>query len=433
MFWDPEVESPATIAVIGAGPVGIEAALYARFLGYDVDIFDAGRPGRSVVRWHRRSLGVHVRDCTTSLGHAALRSQDDTYSHAGADQLLTGQEFAERYLLPLAKSDLLVDHIHINSEVIEVSRLRTSMEDQVDLQERCNDEFRILIRSRDRGTYTRRADIVLDCRGAMAHTCGWGPAGSQSIVSAEALEHLYRWLPGDPRFEIRDVQGKQTILFGQSELALRFAIEWQQQLDDSSASHIADSLRRMTPVQQTSAGVPAQLPPQELDLKLVWLIPNVSLSTDANAIQIAEELSKKVSDPKRFSYLTIRGIERATRDTSGRWTLELLLADDSTVELSGDTFAPFPNARPTHSIGKELRSHELAFRRSIQVALASDQPTFYADWPGWQVATEEPQYYRLGSIEHPNDPKGLPEAYRQIRDLFAMLGGRENLNLYEIV
>ncbi len=27
--WDPEVESPATIAVIGGGPTGIEAALYA--------------------------------------------------------------------------------------------------------------------------------------------------------------------------------------------------------------------------------------------------------------------------------------------------------------------------------------------------------------------------------------------------------------------
>jgi hypothetical protein len=267
----------------------------------------------------------------------------------------------------------------------------------------------------------------------MAHTCGWGPAGSQAIVQAEALEHIHRWLPGDPRFEIRDVQGKQTILFGQSDRAIGFALEWQQMLENSSASHIADSLRRMMPVQRSTTGAPVEPLDQTLDLKLIWLIPNVSPATDARVMRIAEDISKKIADPKRFSFLPIRGIERATRDDSGRWTLELLHADDSTVELSGEAFAAFPNARPTSSIGKELRSQTFAFPKQAPAELAPGQPTFYADWPGWQVATEEPQYYRLGSIQYPNDPKGLPESYQQIRDLFALLGARANLNLYEIV
>ncbi len=433
MFWDPEVESPATIAVIGAGPVGIEAALYGRFLGYDVDIFDAGRPARSATRWHQRPLGVTARDCTTSLGHAALHSQENSYQRPAPNRPFTGQEFADEYLLPLAKSDLLVDSIHINSEVIEVSRLRTPLEEQSDLQERCNDEFRLLIRSRDRGCYTRRADIVLDCRGPTSGTSGWGPAGSQTIVETESLVHVQRWLPGDPRFEIRDVQGKQTILFGQSDQAILFAREWQSLLENSSSSHVTDSLRRMSPIDKSIKANDIDAPEHKLDLKLIWLIPNVSLSSDAKAIQIASELSGKHSDPKQFSFLTVRGIERSVRDETGRWNLQLLLADDSTVELVGDVFAPFPNSRPTPSIGRELRSQEFAFRTQMEDESAPTRPLFYVDWPGWKVGTHEPQYYRLGSIEHPNDPMGLPEAYQQIRELFALLGARENLNLYDIV
>ncbi len=406
MLWDPEVESPATIAVIGAGPVGIEAALYARFLGYDVELFDSGRPARNATRWHQRSIETPVRDCTTPLGHAALKSQDAAYQPPESNRVFAGKEFADEYLIPLAKTDLLIDSVHINSRVIEVSRLRTSLEDQNDLQERCNDEFRLLIHSRDRGFYTRRADIVLDCRGSMSGACGWGPAGSQSIGAADVLEHVHPWLPGDPRFELRSVHGKQTILFGQSELAIVFAREWSSLIKDT------------------------ELAP---DLKLLWLIPTVSASSDANAACIAAELSAKHSDPKRFSTLTIRGIERVVRDESGRWTLELLHADDSTVELSGDVFAPFSNARPTPSIGQELRSHEFAFCEPTEDTIAAAQPTFYADWPGWQVATYEPHYYRLGSNDRPKDPSGLDDVYHQIRDLFALIGARENLNLYDIV
>lgn len=433
MFWDPEVESPATIAVIGAGPVGIEAALYARFLGYDVELFDAGRPARNVTRWHQRLLGVTAGDCTTPLGHAALHSQTDAYQKPEANRSWTGQEFADEYLLPLAKSDLLVDGVHFNSEVIEVSRLRTPLEDECDLQERCNDEFRLLIQSRDRGAYTSRADIVLDCRGSMGGNCGWGPAGSQTIIETTALEHVHRWLPGDPRFQIREVQGRQTILFGQSEKAILFAQEWLQLMENRSAQHIADSLRRMTPIQTSAGEIASASSELELDLKLIWLIPSVSVASDTIAIRIATELSAKQFDPKRFSFLTIRGIERGARIESGRWTLELLLADDSTVELTGDVFAPFPNTRPTPSIGRELRSREFAFRFDAQESTELSRQSFYADWPGWKVATHEPQYYRLGSIEQPNDPKGLLEAYQQIRDLFALLGARENLNLYDIV
>ena len=433
MRWDPEVESPATIAVIGAGPVGIEAALYARFLGYNVDIFDTGRPAKNATRWHQRPLGVTVDQCTTSLGHAALLSQDVGYKNPEPNREFTGQAFADEYLIPLAKSDLLVDGVHINSQVIEVSRLRTSLEDQSDMQERCNDEFRLLIRSRDRGLYTHRADIVLDCRGSMSGECGWGPAGSQSIGATEFTDQVYRWLPSDSRFEIKSVQGLQTILFGQSPSAIRFAREWSQLIENCESPPVIESLRRLAPIPALTNSNSAEDFVQPLDLKMIWLIPTLLPSADDELIQIAAELSSRHSDPKQLTSLVIRGIERVARNEAGRWTLELLQADDSTVELSGEVFAAFPDARPTPAIGPELCSQEFAFRDSSQVSTNDAAELIYRDWPGWQIATYEPQYYRLGSIEHPNHPQGLFEAYQQIRDLFALLGARATLNLYDIV
>ena len=151
--WDPEVEAPATIAIIGAGPVGIEAAIYARFLGYFVSIFEQGRVAHRMLDWHNRPLDVTVQDCTTSLGHAAIAAQNPDYVRKKPDERFTGMTYAEEYLLPLAKTDLLFDDIHFLSPVADVSRYRTLVSDKIELQERCNDEFRILVEGRHRGPW----------------------------------------------------------------------------------------------------------------------------------------------------------------------------------------------------------------------------------------------------------------------------------------
>ena len=44
------VDTPATIAVLGAGPIGLEAALYGRFLGYAVNVYERGRVGDNLRR-----------------------------------------------------------------------------------------------------------------------------------------------------------------------------------------------------------------------------------------------------------------------------------------------------------------------------------------------------------------------------------------------
>lgn len=433
MLWDPEVESPASIAVIGAGPVGIEAALYARFLGYNVDIYDAGRPARAATRWHHRSIEATVAECTTSLGHAALAAQDESYRRPDPGTVFTGKQYAEEYLTPVAKTDLLHDFVHINSPVIEVGRYRSTLdslppfapssgttvalnepETLADvLQSRANDEFRLVVQSRDRGVYTARADIVLDCRGFDKGLSGWGPGGAQAVGTASVQEFVHIWLPGDARFESRLLEYKQTLLFGQSDQAKRFASEWIE-----------------------VAGACPQA------LKLIWIIPSASDQADTAVLQLAEELQKKAGSSQSFAFVFTLGIDRIQRTEAGLWRLTLLQPDDSTVELTGDVFAPFPNPRPTPSIGPELLPQQplppLApfAERATGVEGLPSEPTaasdiFYPDYPGWRVATQEPHYYLLGSTVEPHRASGLSEAYNRIRDLFALLGTRRDLDLYQ--
>ena len=122
--WDAEIESPATIAILGGGPLGIEAALYARFLGYHVSIFESRRVAHRMLDWNNRSLSLPASELTTSLGIAALRAQYPDVRDIDPGRMLTGKEYAEEYLLPLAKTDLVFDDIHFLSPVSDISRLR---------------------------------------------------------------------------------------------------------------------------------------------------------------------------------------------------------------------------------------------------------------------------------------------------------------------
>ena len=48
--------SSGSVAVIGAGPIGLEAALYARELGRPVRVYERGLVADNVSRWGRVTL-----------------------------------------------------------------------------------------------------------------------------------------------------------------------------------------------------------------------------------------------------------------------------------------------------------------------------------------------------------------------------------------
>jgi NADPH-dependent 2,4-dienoyl-CoA reductase/sulfur reductase-like enzyme len=85
------LDTPARIAILGAGPTGLEAALYARFLGYDVDVYERSRVAENLLRLGPQPLWVPWRLVPSPLAVAALEAQDASWRIPAADEMLTAK------------------------------------------------------------------------------------------------------------------------------------------------------------------------------------------------------------------------------------------------------------------------------------------------------------------------------------------------------
>lgn len=392
MNWDAEVESPATIAIIGAGPTGIETALYGRFLGYDVLIFDTGRPARHTKRWHQRPIKAGIDRLTTPLGWAALKAQDERASKPADDTHWNGQQFEAEYLTPLAKTDLLYDNVYFNSSVVSISRLNHRRSDLRDLQERCNDEFYLTVHSRDRGMYTARADVVVDCRNTSGHFAGLGPGGVAAIGQTDVEEQFLDYFPLDDRFEHRLYDGKKTLLTGITPDAIRWATEFLTHQWSASTS-------------------------------LLWLVNyhEECIAADLLRTHFNNEMARQTLVNLK-SCLGIVSLQKSDASLQVR----ILSDDDSTVETSVDHLV----APINHGFDDRLVKDALYVETSPS---DSRWPIPASDEAHLAFATTEPHYYVMSPIEYWRDIEGLANTHRQIRDLYALLGARSDLDLYQVI
>jgi len=160
------VDTPATIAVIGAGPIGLEAALYARFLGYDAQVIEQGRVAEQLLRWGDIRFETPWKLNASPLGLAALRAQDTAWVPPADEDLLTAAELAAVYYLPLAATDLLVDRVRVETEVTAIQRPPLAPGEV--LEEDDVQGFKLLLHSAA-GAQEIEADIVIDASGLLIH------------------------------------------------------------------------------------------------------------------------------------------------------------------------------------------------------------------------------------------------------------------------
>jgi cation diffusion facilitator CzcD-associated flavoprotein CzcO len=208
------VDTPARIAVLGAGPVGLEAALYARYLGYDVDIYERGEVADNVLRWGHVRLFTPWRDNVSPLGVAALSAQSDSWRPPDDDAVLTGRQFAEQYLLPLANSDLLVDGLHAHTKVVAVGRPGQLKGDNVGVEAREEDDFRLLLRDAAGNESSATADVVIDASGTYGCHNWVGRSGIPAPGERGASGQIEYGLPDVLGRDREQYAGKKVLVVG---------------------------------------------------------------------------------------------------------------------------------------------------------------------------------------------------------------------------
>ena len=170
------VDTPAKIAILGAGPIGLEAALYARFLGYEVSLYERGRAVEHVRRISQVKWFTPFGENASPLGRAALEAQGEHGPFPKDDALLTGELAGD--------------------------------------EARREFPFRLLLRGEDQREWVEEADVVIDATGTFGQPNPWGAGGIAAPGTSAAQGRVEQGMPDILGSARGDYAGKHTLVIG---------------------------------------------------------------------------------------------------------------------------------------------------------------------------------------------------------------------------
>ncbi len=192
---DEPLEPPGSIAILGAGPIGLEAALYARSLGYTVKVFEAGEVGETFRHDASALLPEPFGRCRSPLAMAALSTQNPQYQAPHPDFPINYRDYREHYLLPLAASDLLSDNVVTHTRVISIE---LEPFDSPDEDGELPPADFVLTLETNGETITESFECLIDCTGAHKTSevpypaAVYDPASAAHPDLATGIPYLYR-------------------------------------------------------------------------------------------------------------------------------------------------------------------------------------------------------------------------------------------------
>ena len=196
-----------TVAIIGAGPVGLAAAAHVLERGLRPIVLEAGADiGHAVRQWSHVQL---FSPWEYNIDHAAARLLATTgWNTPEPDQYPTGGELLERYLEPLANNTALRTHIRTSSRVTDISRVGFDK-----LKTRGRDAAPFEIRYQNgQGPRVVRAGAVIDASGTWHSP---NPAGANGLAAIGESEMADRIAYGMP-----DVLGKDRARYAGKTVAV---------------------------------------------------------------------------------------------------------------------------------------------------------------------------------------------------------------------
>jgi len=383
------------LAIIGAGPIGIEAALAGRELGYDVRVYERGTVGGNVRRWGHVRLFSAFELNHSERGACLLESEGLELPAPG--QYLTGAEHIERYLEPLSRTAALAGRIREHLRVVSVGRDGIGKGDLMG-GPRDTHAFRLLLETDAGDEELAEADVVLDCSGTYGNH-NWMGNGNVPALGERALE-------GRIAYELEDVgecDGQSVLVVG----------------DGYSAATILARLTELSP--KTVHWIARKRRPLDV-------IPNDPLPERKRLSVLAGELAKG-ADPRVRFYAghTVESVE----PEGPRFQVALRSAE-MRQHITVDRIYAHVGFHPDNSLYRELQVHECyASTAPMKLAAAllgeSSVDCLAQTSKGADVLKNpEPNFFILGSKSYGRGSTFLIRTgLQQIEEVFGLLAGKQ--------
>ena len=183
------------IAILGAGPIGLEAALAAARRGDDFTVFESA----ASVGGHLRRWG-HVRTFTPWAMNVSPRMRAAVPDAPSSDVLPTGAELADELLEPVAAQ--LAGRIRLRTRVLAIGREGLLKHEAIGDPRRAARPFRLLLALPDGtgfagtgGEAIERADVVIDATGTYGTPNRLGDGGIDAVNERAFEDRIERFLP----------------------------------------------------------------------------------------------------------------------------------------------------------------------------------------------------------------------------------------------
>jgi thioredoxin reductase len=274
-----------SVAIIGAGPIGLAAAAHAIERGIKPIVLEAGpQVGHAVRQWQQVQLfspwEYNVDRASERLLAATGWNSPDPKAYP------TGAELIERYLEPLATKTVLKEVVHTSSRVIAISRVGF---DKLKSKGREAAPFELRYQN-GRGPETLHADAIIDASGTWFSP---NPAGANGLSAIGERDSAARIAYGMPDVLGRDrsrYAGRRIAVLGSGHSAIGTLIELTRLAADAPGTEPIWILRGTKPAKAFGGGANDKLSARgELgrQFSALYAAGKIKVETQFNVSQIS--------------------------------------------------------------------------------------------------------------------------------------------------
>jgi len=386
------------IAILGAGPTGLEAALSAADAGFPFTLYEAAPS----VAGNVRSWG-HVRLFTPWEMNVSPRMRRHLEA-AGREvpngpECPTGWDLAEKLFEPLASLPEIAPNVRLGTRVLSVGRQGLLKHEEIATAERGRRPFRILLSDETGREWTETADVVIDATGTWDNPNTLGDGGIPAPGERSFAEEIRRDIPDFAKEP--DWEGKTVLLAGAGHSA-QTAV---RALAGLPGTRVIWALRNPEPDWGTHDGDP--LPERtRLAAEAAALAGGSSPAVEVHRGVAVEEIAKP----------------------NGRFEVVLRNGDGSET-VAVDRILSLTGAVGDHGLYRQLQVHEcyatcgpIKLSAALLGAGSSDcltQTTHGAD----TLTNPEPGFFILGAKSYGRNNTFLMRiGWEQVGEVFGLLG-----------